>query len=298
MEMNESKILTRIAEKHLQMLTASSDVMFPASDRCVFERAPLSQVACQLRFPALLAIESSPPADFQERIRAVFPFLERNKPRAMSQFPAEIMQLLNAGTGQLGYSFLTEDRATTLNLAPDGILLSTSRYTRWESFWRMLQEPIRALVDIYRPSFFTRVGLRYTNVINRESLGLAEIPWSRLLRREILGELALPQFERALDRLANRSLRLKLPEDLGSVLLQHGLAIVAGAPPSQLSYLIDMDFSNEPRMELGNATPTLDRFHELAGNAFRWTITPELYNAMGPTDSVTGHPKRLRTDSF
>jgi uncharacterized protein (TIGR04255 family) len=274
--------------------------LFPATSRCVFSNAPLIQVACQLKFPPILAIEGALPAAFQERIRADFPYLERGQPGIIrGHIPPEVLQLLNAAGGSsLPYVFLSEDRKTTLSLAPDSILLSTTDYSRWEHFRSALQGPYKALVEIYRPNFFTRIGLRYINAIRREAIGLPGVPWSKLLRQEILGELALPQFEDALEKVANRSLRLRLGNEGGSVLLRHGLATIAGAQPasSDLSYSIDMDFFREKKMELNDAEPILNAFHELAGRAFRWAIRGALYNALGPTDPVTGQPLHIHND--
>ena len=233
--------------------------LFPLSPRSVFEHAPLvlTQVICQLRVPTILAIESNVPAQFQERIRSEFPLLQRSAPTI--QIPAEIVQLLSAAgaahPSTLQYSFQTEDQKSTLNLSPDTIALSTTSYTRWEHFRRLMEGPLRALMEIYKPSFFTRIGLRYSNAITPERLGLTGLPWSKLLRHELLGELAIPQFERNLDGIANRTIRMKLPGEDGAVLLRHGLGIVTGAPqPPQPSYMIDLDFKTA--IFCGTITPT------------------------------------------
>jgi len=51
--------------------------LFPESERVIYEKAPLVQVICQLRFPQILRIESQLPVEFQERIRDAFPILEK-----------------------------------------------------------------------------------------------------------------------------------------------------------------------------------------------------------------------------
>jgi uncharacterized protein (TIGR04255 family) len=263
---------------------ASADELFPKSPRCVFQSAPLVQVICQLRFPPILAIEATVPADFQGRIRSMFPLLERGTAITLPQVPPELLQLFGAATGARPYLFLTEDRSTTLNLATDAISLTTTNYPRWPEFRRLLQEPLRALADIYQPSFFTRIGLRYSNAIMRRKLHMEDTPWSALLRREILGELAIPQFEKNVD-VANRTLQLKLPNGEGGVVLRHGLGIVTGAPqPPEPSYMIDLDFFRDEKTELRDAEPLLDKFHELAGHAFRWVISDRLRAALGPTE--------------
>jgi uncharacterized protein (TIGR04255 family) len=273
---------------------ATAEPLFPETPRCVFKHAPLAQVVCQLRFPPILAIEASVPAAFQDRIRGMLPLYERSTPSVLpqipqiGQLPAEIIQMLGASAATQ-HLFKTEDRATTLNLTTDAISLTTTKYPRWPSFRQLLSEPLRALIDIYKPAFFTRIGLRYSNAITRQNIGLGEMPWSALFRHELLGELSIPQFEKSLDALATRALRLRLPNGEGAVLLRHGLGIVTGVPvPSQPSYVIDLDFFRDEKTELSRAEPILDRYHELAGHAFRWAISETLRVALGPSEPDDG----------
>jgi len=120
--------------------------------------------------------------------------------------------------------------------------------------------------------------------ITPRKLNLEGAPWSRLLRKELLGELAIPEFEQNLDAIASRALKLKLPSGDGAILLRHGLGIVVGVPPpSEPSYMIDLDIFREEKTELNDAEPILDKFHEVAGRAFRWAITDTLRDALGPT---------------
>ena len=47
--------------------------MFSKEKRCIYQNNNLGEVICQLRFPEILTIETTLPAQFQEAIRAVFP---------------------------------------------------------------------------------------------------------------------------------------------------------------------------------------------------------------------------------
>lgn len=134
--------------------------------------------------------------------------------------------------------------------------------------------------QVYVPPFFTRVGLRYINAINREKVGLApDHPWSKLIRREVLGELAIPAFENNLDFAANQT-RLKIPNNEGTVMFQHGVSILL--PDKSIVYTLDFDFSKEGEIGIADAEPTIIRYHQLAGRAFRWCIAPELHSELGP----------------
>jgi uncharacterized protein (TIGR04255 family) len=266
--------------------------LFPPSPRVIYERAPLIQVAAQLRFPPILKIEGQAPADFQERIRDIFPLFE--KPPAfvlpqlpqMPPLPPEIARIIGAQIGGTSYQFLTENRQTTVSLTTDTISLSTSSYVHWEQFREQFRGPMTALSEIYRPAFFSRVGLRYIDAIDRDSLGIRDRRWSELFRPELLGELALRPFEDHLETVG-RSIRVKIPDGTGSVLLRHGLGTVQGT--QALSYVIDFDLFKDTRTEVNDAGNLLDHFNQLGGRAFRWCITDTLRDALRPRPVAAGN---------
>ena len=49
---------------------------FPDSERVIYQRNPLLEVICQLRFPSILRIDSEAPAVFQERVRKEYPMYQ------------------------------------------------------------------------------------------------------------------------------------------------------------------------------------------------------------------------------
>jgi uncharacterized protein (TIGR04255 family) len=261
------------------------DAFFPDSPRVIYSHSPLANVICQLRFPPLLRIESEPPVEFQERIRQYFPLFERAPTSPipqMAQLPAEIAQLIGARRPNVTYIFRTEDQQTTLTLSPESISLSTDDYKQWEQFRASLHRPLRALTEIYKPSFFSRIGLRYIDAIGRKSLGLQGRRWVDLLRPEILGELGLPQFDESLIQEAQRVIRLKSPGGGEMVSIRHGLAEQEGS--DETYYMIDLDFYTDEKMEVERAETTLEGFNRRAGHAFRWCITETLHRALGPTE--------------
>ena len=52
--------------------------MFSECERVNYAKAQLAEVICQLRFPTILRIGASEPAEFQERIREDYPRYSRN----------------------------------------------------------------------------------------------------------------------------------------------------------------------------------------------------------------------------
>ncbi len=256
-----------------------ADPFFPPAPRVIYQHSPLIEVVCQLRFPRLLKIEASPPADFQERIRGMFPLFSR--PNLMPSLPPPVAQLLGQQVGIAPYQFSTSDNGTTVSLTSDAIQVTTSAYEQWEGFRERFRLPLRALAEIYKPSFFSGIGLCYVDAIEcKASLGLGGKKWSELLRREVLGELAVPAFEDYLEE-SQRMIRVRFPDGSGSVQLRHGLAQIQGHQGN--CYVLNFDFSKQEKTEVQHADNVLDTFHRRAGRAFRWSITDELHRALGPT---------------
>lgn len=291
----------RMAETAVTVQTGGG--LFPSSPRVFFAKAPLVQVSCGLRFPTILRIDSDVPttAAFQEKIRAIFPLYQKSANVALPQLiqapaalhpapavqipqqpfvlPPELLQLV-AGIVGSSHQFRTEDGRVTLTLATGSLSLTTTAYRDWTTFRSQLLPPLAALKEIYAPSFFTRVGLRYVDAINREDLGVADKAWSELLKPWLLGELAEPLFERN-SHVVRRQVMIRMPDGTGTVHLRHGFGTIAGKPGQ--TYVIDFDFSNEPKVEVADAESILNRFNHLAGNAFRWCLSPVLYDALSPT---------------
>jgi uncharacterized protein (TIGR04255 family) len=254
---------------------------FPASKRVHYRNAPLTQVVGQFRFPPILRIQTEPPSAFQDSVRSEFPLLERPQVQLPPglQLPPEIMQAVRAQVAPGGWAFLTEDRSTTISLMPDSISLSTTNYDRWERFRALMLTCLEALTSVYRPAYFSRVGLRYQDQILRSKLNLVGRPWSQLLSREIQGEIASPEIEANLLEL-RKAVRVALPALGGSVFLQHGLAKTD--PQSEAGYMIDFDFSRDQKTEATDVATTIENLHHGVGAAFRWCISDELHRALDP----------------
>src|SRR3989442_14073067 len=153
-------------------------MIFPDASRVLYERNTLQTVVCQLRFPQILRIEADEPVAFQERIRAEYPILNtRAQLDLAAALPEEIAKLVNASLplpirqGR-AYDFASPDEKWKATLAGTFIALTATRaYERWEGFKTRLTPLVNAVIEIYQPAFFSRIGLRYQNAIQRSALG-------------------------------------------------------------------------------------------------------------------------------
>ena len=255
-----------------------SKMPIPESDRVIYGKNPLEQVICQVRFPPILKIEAEIPATFQDQIRSSFPMFNVSQPLISGiEIPSELAKLAGTAFGSSRtYEFSSEDRQWKLTLSKESFALACSQYPQWENFKPRFAEPFVALIHDYAPSFVSRIGLRYRNVIRRSALNLEGVKWSELLREEIAGELHSDLADLVVD--SNHQILMRLP-DRGSVRILHG---VGNDQNNEPCYLIDNDFFFDQKIEADNAISLLDYFHGNSGKLFRWCIKQRLHDAMEP----------------
>ncbi len=257
---------------------------FPDAPRVIYEKNPLEEVICQVRFPAILKIDTEAPAAFQESIRANFP-LYKNRPtlKLPGGLPAELMTLLGKDLpfgGQNAHDFTTRDEKWTLGLAREFLALTCRSYDRWEEFKQQLDGPLRALQMSYVPAFFTRVGLRYRDIIRRESLDLKNVGWAELLQPWIASAFGSPDVSTDVEH-SGHELLIRLPEGQGHVRVHHGT--VLDETTKETCYVIDADFFTEQQTEPSHAIECLDFLNKQARLLFRWCIQDRLHRAMRPS---------------
>ncbi len=252
---------------------------FPETPRVVYESNTLEEVKCEVRFPPILAVDSSTPAEFQEAVRGVFPYFSLKTgiklPPGMPSGIAQLMERDLTLVGGKSYVFTSEDRAWTLTLSKDGISLTCRRYERWEPFLERLLSVLSTLATVYRPSFFTHSCVRYRNSIRRGTLDLGETPWSDLLQSWVTGLVNQP----GVAAMQSRSMIL-LPDGAGR--LEAIFSLGMHQPSKEQAFIIETHVYDDSRKELNDVHQRLDVLHHQAGLFFRWCITDELHRAMRP----------------
>lgn len=257
---------------------------FPDSPRVIYGKNPLIEVICALSFPAVLRIDSEIPAKYQERLKEIYPIFSENQGSDITlNLAPEIAQLIGSNQSlpfrnRAVYSFVSADKQWKVTLSRESLSLSTRKYERWEDFKEHLREPLNALMEEYQPTFFSRVGLRYQDLIQKSKLGLTESSWGQLLEPHLAGELSSPEIAQDILTCVNQ-LVLALDDRESRVLLNHGFA---NNQDNEICYLIDSDFFTEERTETTNVIQKLDYFNRQSGRLFRWCISEKLHDALNP----------------
>ena len=91
--------------------------MFMECEHVHYAKAQLAEVICQLRFPTILRIGASEPADFQERIRENYPRYSRNvekQPPKLTQTPQGVRP--EPQPDVINFQFVSADGRWKVNL--------------------------------------------------------------------------------------------------------------------------------------------------------------------------------------
>ncbi len=258
--------------------------MFSNEPRCHYEKAQLGEVICQFRFPEILSIEAELPARFQEAIRQELPVYSLRKesaPPAVTNLGGKIT--IQAPQQNNNYQFATADNIWRVNLTSKFISLACSRYTCWEDFAAMLDKPLAAFIQLYKPAYFERIGLRYLNFFDRTALGLEGTPYRELIEAPYLGILS---HEEVLESGIGRSTMDTECNTRGGCRLKlhagPGMVKSPGLSQEEPRFILDIDLYMPGNVPVNLSAPTMHMLHSQAWSIFRGAITNTLHDAMEP----------------
>lgn len=259
--------------------------MFSNEERCILQNNQLAEVICQLRFPEILMIGVKPPAEFQEAIRADFPqYSVRKDTPAPKIIGAPGSFTLENQPAAVNYQFVSADGVWRVNLTTSFISLACTRYTRWEDFAAHLDKPLAAFIQLYKPAYFSRVGLRYLNFFSQKSLSLEGVPYSELIQPPYLGLLAEEDVpEHTVSRC---SVDTELAIRGGCRVKIHagpGLVKRSGQQDKEVRFIFDQDLYMPGNVPVNVSAGALQTLHSQAYSIFRGAITDTLFEAMEPT---------------
>ena len=252
--------------------------------RCIYRRNQLAEVICQLRFPEILTIGTTVPDKFQEAIRSEFPQYSKrmeNLPPKLTGAPGNMT--LQKQEPTVNYQFSSPDSIWRVNLTPKFISLACTRYTCWEDFARVLDKPLAAFIQIYKPAYFERVGLRYVNFISRGDLGIPNVPFRELVEPCYLGLLGEEDVQE--QSCGRSSLDTEVALRGGCRVKIHagpGMVKQAGQQNKEVKFIFDQDLYMPGRIPVNVSAGALQTLHSQAWSVFRGAITDQLHEALEP----------------
>ena len=260
--------------------------MFSQEERCIYQNNQLAEVVCQLRFPTILSVGANDPVAFQDAIRQVFPRYARRQdaiPPKVINAPVQPPRV-EPQKPVVNHQFVTADGLYRINLTQNFISLSCGKYSCWEDFARMMDRPLASFIEIYKPAYFERVGLRYLNAISRRDLDLEGTPWRELLEPQYLGllvsedvpEQAFSRCSQDVEAAIPGGCRMKL--HVGPGMIKRG----NDASDKEVKLIFDLDVYMGGNIPINMAAGAMQTVHAQAGSIFRDAITDTLHDAMEP----------------
>lgn len=258
---------------------------FTCSEKYHYEKSQLRSVICQVRFPPILSVDASPPAIFQNDIRDKFPyFSEKLEQQTINNLNSKnivfdgMLQSLKQANAWKNYEFLSESSKCKVNLTRTFLSLSSDEYSTWKDFYSKFSSILSIFIGVYKPSFFTRIGLRYIDIFNRNELGISEQPWNALIRGEFIGFLSNELHDRVISFQSIQELKLK--DDDKKVRIAS--SSVFAQPENENCIMLDCDFSSSAKTTFISMESCLQYLHSQANGVLQKAILKPLHDAMQP----------------
>ncbi len=258
--------------------------MFSQESRCIYRNAQVADVICQLRFPEILSIGTTVPDKFQEAIRAEFPKYTKLQEMPVPKLTGTPGNLtMQKPEPTTNHQFVSADGVWRVNMTSKFISLACTDYSCWEDFARKLDKPLAAFIQIYKPAYFERVGLRYVNFISRGNLGLPGVPFRELIEPCWLGPIAE---EDVLERNCSRStVDVEMALRGGCRVKVHagpGMVKRGGQQDKEVKFIFDQDLYMPGQIPVNLSAGALQTLHSQAFSIFRGAITDKLHEALEP----------------
>ncbi|WP_185735287.1 TIGR04255 family protein [Burkholderia cepacia] len=237
-----------------------------------YQRTFLKQAVAEFRFPTLMELGGArPPAQFVAALRKEYPTLE------LGQEVTLTMGGESAGSINK-HIFRSQKLDWTVSLKESAFSIETSKYPGFHEMKERVMHVVAAASKIIDSEFFTRIGLRYINVIDCGA-DPATAGW-------VNPELVAPLLSNHFQGIQEYAGRMNLSAEDGGCLLQHGIRIKQKTDKQQEEvwpdYLVDLDvFRNG--VAIGDAAKALEAMHAQAFNVFDWAIGPAARNYLMET---------------
>lgn len=226
-----------------------------------YKRNFLRQAICELRFPTLMELgDPKPPSAMVSALRKDYPHLE---------LANEVIWGVGGGPGGSSHIHTMRSSRQTwaISLKQSSLTIETFAYSDYAEMKRRVSAAVNAVAKVIDTNFFTRVGLRYINVID---VGTDPV------RGWVNPDLVAPLLHGAFTNIREYAGKISLAAGDGGCLLQHGVRTKPLVNDETVApeYFIDVDSFRED-VPITSVVRALDEMHAQAFDVFDWAIGPK-----------------------
>jgi len=225
-----------------------------------YKRSFVTQTICELKFPTLLELGGSqPPGKFANALRKSYPTLDAGR---------EMKINIGQGTTESiqAHIFRALKPGWVATLKHSSVAIEGNRYDGFPALRTRVKQLIDAAVPIIDSDVWTRIGLRFVNVIGNGDDDPAE-GW---INPNLVSPLIGDQF----DKISAFGGALQLGTDEAGVILRHQLQLAStasGEEVTSVKYVLDIDCFRAA-VPVAETLDVLEELHTESFNAFDWAI--------------------------
>jgi uncharacterized protein (TIGR04255 family) len=235
----------------------------PAVPQAHYSKNLIATAVCELRFPVMFELDDGRPSpDFARALRKDYPNYAFRKDIALGE----------GGMAHVpGHAFSSKNKKWTIVLRNSALTLETSNYESYEDFESRLAVLIEASQKAIDSDFYTRVGLRYINLLPVNAPDV-----SGWVNPNLAGPLATGVYGDVLELWQ----RVRGRTDIGGYNFSHGVQQAAEGPSK---YVLDIDFFRDDAVDLKETRSLVRKLHDQAFSLFVWTLGPKALSHLGPS---------------
>jgi len=233
----------------------------PEVEPVQYERNFIRTAVCELKFPIILEWEDHPPVSVQKELRKEYPY--HKKVQSIDIDPQHQKSQAN-----IALNLQSKNKNWTVSIRPDAIALETRLYKNFEEFHDKLKKIVAVVDKKIDADFFTRVGLRYINVIH-----FADDEFGELLNPDLVA----PILKNIYGSVKEFYQHVNGNTEYGLYNFRHG---IKPNEKSEREYFLDFDYFKEG-VEIGDALELVKNFHEYNFKFFHWTLGKKAFDQLG-----------------
>ncbi len=243
-------------------------------ERVKYGKNPLVEVIYQLRFPTILNINATDPVQFQEAIKNDYPFYRK----IIQENEFVVNDVKSSVTKEVNHEFVSADKKSKVNLTSSFIAISSLTYDQWECFRETIKVIREVFEGIYQPPFYTRVGLRYKDVIDRTRFGLQGKGWIDLIQPNVLGIINVSNQS----TLKQWSVNSEFTYEGTEIATRQQLNLATKVDDPLPVMVFDCDYFKMGNLQIDTIYDISNQLHDKSSTFLRNSITEELHQAMNP----------------
>jgi uncharacterized protein (TIGR04255 family) len=254
------------------MSNTEAVLRLPPAVRVQYERNYIRTAVCELKFPTLLEYEEKKPIKLATLLRKAYPHYEAERGVNIARGIVE--------KDIVRHVFLSKKRDWLVSFTSSALSLESKKYIRFEDLSGRLETLIDRTREFLDTDFYTRVGLRYINVIPMESDESAT-RWEGWVNPD----LVKPWIDGTYGAVSHFIQEVAGATSAGQYTFRHGVGGTTSSGDPE--YKLDFDFYKQD-VPIDDTLGLVTEFNAINFQFFSWAAGPKAIARLGKATAKEG----------